>query len=364
MSSVAFVPRAARKADSLVPGSRALAASGTLATTRQWPVISSARHSGEPTNIGNAVPLNRIATTRFTRKQSTYQDHFGCGQSSFRGSRICFFGPQPFKSICLQSQRRQPPPIPNRFRIPMTWRRRSGLISWPHFAHICDKQMSGVTCDSWPRSNFFMLVPSSLRELNITYSDTDCNRWSSRSDPVADRCELTYAYLGHPDPWKGLGGSNDCLPATQSAISAFSAGSSKMLRMLARFLRPEGTGEAWVLPSAAHLCSILSVENRAGALPSVVAIRSGEAASKQQRETQHTRGTALGSGRFWIRFYKPVRATCCRAPWCWSWETRHCARCRTIPSHLGASGLSARNQCSDAAPVVHLFWNLLRNDDP
>ena len=58
----------------------------------------------------------------------------------------------------------------------------------------------------------------------------------------------------------------DCLPAKQSAIFACSAETSKILRMLAHFLRPEGTGEAWIRPLAADLCSILSVANRAGAL--------------------------------------------------------------------------------------------------
>jgi hypothetical protein len=43
---------------------------------------------------------------------------------------------------------------------------------------------------------------------------------------------------------KGLGVSNDCLPATQSSIFAFSAEDSKLVRMLAHFLRPVGTGEA------------------------------------------------------------------------------------------------------------------------
>ena len=48
----------------------------------------------------------------------------------------------------------------------------------------------------------------------------------------------------HPDLRKGLGGSNDCLTATQSAIFAFFARNSKLIRMFAHFLRPEGTGEA------------------------------------------------------------------------------------------------------------------------
>ena len=53
--------------------------------------------------------------------------------------------------------------------------------------------------------------------------------------------------------------------ASQSVIFGFSAGNSKIVRMLAHFLRPEGTGEAEIRRSAADLCSILSVENRAGA---------------------------------------------------------------------------------------------------
>ena len=54
--------------------------------------------------------------------------------------------------------------------------------------------------------------------------------------------------------------------ASQSPISAFSAENSKIVRMLAHFLRSEGTGEAQIRPSVADLCSILSIENRAGAL--------------------------------------------------------------------------------------------------
>ena len=70
----------------------------------------------------------------------------------------------------------------------------------------------------------------------------------------------------HRDLRKGLGGSYDCLPAKQSSIFAFSTGRSKILRTFAHFLLPKGTGEAYILPLAADLCSILSVENRAGAL--------------------------------------------------------------------------------------------------
>jgi hypothetical protein len=53
--------------------------------------------------------------------------------------------------------------------------------------------------------------------------------------------------------------------AKQSAIFAFSAENSKIGRVLAHFLRPVGTGEAEIRPSAADLCLILSVETRAGA---------------------------------------------------------------------------------------------------
>jgi hypothetical protein len=47
---------------------------------------------------------------------------------------------------------------------------------------------------------------------------------------------------------KGLGVSNDCLPATQSPISAFSAENSKIVRTFARFLRLGGTREAEIRP--------------------------------------------------------------------------------------------------------------------
>ena len=65
---------------------------------------------------------------------------------------------------------------------------------------------------------------------------------------------------------KGLGVSNGCLPAKQSAIFAFSAENSKIARMFAHFSLPEGTGEAQIWPSAGHSGPILSFGNRAGAL--------------------------------------------------------------------------------------------------
>jgi hypothetical protein len=43
---------------------------------------------------------------------------------------------------------------------------------------------------------------------------------------------------------RGSGVRMDCLPATQSAIFALSTGDSKIVRVLAHFLRSEGTGEA------------------------------------------------------------------------------------------------------------------------
>ena len=54
--------------------------------------------------------------------------------------------------------------------------------------------------------------------------------------------------------------------ASQSAIFGFSAENLKIVRMFAHFLLSKGTGEAQIRPSIADLCSILSVENRAGAL--------------------------------------------------------------------------------------------------
>jgi len=65
---------------------------------------------------------------------------------------------------------------------------------------------------------------------------------------------------------KGLGGSNPPPSATQSAIFAFSAERSKIGRMFAHFLLDEGIREAQIRPPSAESCSILSVENRAGAL--------------------------------------------------------------------------------------------------
>ena len=73
-------------------------------------------------------------------------------------------------------------------------------------------------------------------------------------------------------------GSNPTLSATQSAISAFSPKKSKMLRMFAKFVRFKGTGEAHVQQSAADLCSILSVEDRAGALRPISALTRPSAA--------------------------------------------------------------------------------------
>jgi hypothetical protein len=54
--------------------------------------------------------------------------------------------------------------------------------------------------------------------------------------------------------------------ATQSSIFTFSAENSKIARVSAHFLEPEGTGEARIRPYAADFRYILSVENLAGAL--------------------------------------------------------------------------------------------------
>src|SRR5713101_6933116 len=43
---------------------------------------------------------------------------------------------------------------------------------------------------------------------------------------------------------RGSGVRMDCLPTSQSAISAFSAENSKIVRLFEHILRPEGTGEA------------------------------------------------------------------------------------------------------------------------
>jgi hypothetical protein len=51
--------------------------------------------------------------------------------------------------------------------------------------------------------------------------------------------------------------------AQQSAIFAFSAENSKIVRTLAGFPFTQGTGEAHIRASAADSCPILSVENQA-----------------------------------------------------------------------------------------------------
>ena len=71
-------------------------------------------------------------------------------------------------------------------------------------------------------------------------------------------------------PMKGLDGSNPPLSASQSAMFAFSAEKSKILRMLAHFLLLKGTGEVQILLSVADLWSILSVAGGAGALRAIV----------------------------------------------------------------------------------------------
>lgn len=58
--------------------------------------------------------------------------------------------------------------------------------------------------------------------------------------------------------------------ATQSAIFAFAAENSKIVWTFAGFLLPKGTGDAQLRPSPASLCSILPVENRAGALRAII----------------------------------------------------------------------------------------------
>src|ERR1039458_10099130 len=53
--------------------------------------------------------------------------------------------------------------------------------------------------------------------------------------------------------------------ANQSATFVSSAETSKIVRMFADSLPPKGTGETAIQAFAADSCSILSVENRAGA---------------------------------------------------------------------------------------------------
>jgi len=48
---------------------------------------------------------------------------------------------------------------------------------------------------------------------------------------------------------EGLDGSNPSLSATQSAIFAFSAEKSKIVRMLVHFVGVNGTGEAQIRPA-------------------------------------------------------------------------------------------------------------------
>jgi hypothetical protein len=64
--------------------------------------------------------------------------------------------------------------------------------------------------------------------------------------------------------------------ANQSAIFAFSAGKTKIALVFAHFLLPEGPEKAQIRPSAGDSCSILSVENRAGALLAVRLAASAE----------------------------------------------------------------------------------------
>src|SRR5277367_2933048 len=68
----------------------------------------------------------------------------------------------------------------------------------------------------------------------------------------------------------GSGGSNPSLSAKQSPSFAFSAEEWKLIRTHAHFLLLKGTGEACIRPSAADLCLVLSVWNRAAALPSFI----------------------------------------------------------------------------------------------
>jgi len=63
----------------------------------------------------------------------------------------------------------------------------------------------------------------------------------------------------------GPEGSNPSRSAKQSAIFAFSAGTSKIAHMFAHFLLSKGTGETQIRLSAVLYASILSVENRDGA---------------------------------------------------------------------------------------------------
>jgi hypothetical protein len=50
---------------------------------------------------------------------------------------------------------------------------------------------------------------------------------------------------------KGRDGSNPSLSASQSALFAFSAENSKIVRLFAKFVRFKGTGESQFRPAAA-----------------------------------------------------------------------------------------------------------------
>jgi hypothetical protein len=75
-----------------------------------------------------------------------------------------------------------------------------------------------------------------------------------------------------PGRSQGIAGSNPGLSAIQSAIFALSAGKSKILRTFTHYSLPEGTGDGHILSSSAESSSILSVENRVGALYAIVTI--------------------------------------------------------------------------------------------
>ena len=97
-------------------------------------------------------------------------------------------------------------------------------------------------CDSWPHSHMSSRGGAKVpTERGRRRSSAD-GGGSSKSRPYF--AHFGTACHGSMCEMKGLDGSNPTLSANQSAISEISLGNSKIARMFAHFLQPEGTGEA------------------------------------------------------------------------------------------------------------------------
>ena len=142
------------------------------------------------------------------------------------------------------------------------WKQGAIAFRWPHVEPaICRTLIGLIASLMLPKTSLFSKINSLFQILgNFGKSIDDRSLFRvgrSWNYPKSEKFPVFSLMIREFDVESG---SHRTAPsATQSAILAFSAVSSKIVRMLEHFLRPEGTGEAYIWPSVADLCSILSV---------------------------------------------------------------------------------------------------------